>query len=203
MNPITKGLYASHYEIGSAIHPEGTIGYLTALNYYGFSHQLNNQVIVLTPTRYREEEVQGMTYRFVLEDTTRDVSAFFNNAPLRIVSLERALVDCLLRPDLCGGMEEIWNSLQGLQYVDEKKILGNLEARKTKLLYKKTGFLLQKLRVKGLSPSFFEECKKNMSHRYDDIRDLSFEPGKYSSEWNLTYPEYMGDESGWEWTQIG
>ena len=191
INPITKGLDASRYEIGCAIHPGGVIGYLSALNYYGLSHQANQEVTVITPLRYSEEDVEGILYRFVCDDVERDVSALFANAPLRVCSIERAVVDCLDRPDLCGGMEEIWNCLRGLRYLDEKKVVSNLEARNTKLLYKKVGFVLETLGVKGLSPTFYDLCKQRMSNRRDDLRDYPSEPGLSSSEWNLAYPEYM------------
>ena len=191
INPITKGLYASRYEIGCAIHPGGVIGYLSALNYYGLSHQANQEVTVITPLRYSEEDVEGILYRFVCDDVERDVSALFANAPLRVCSIERAVVDCLDRPDLCGGMEEIWNCLRGLRYLDEKKVVSNLEARNTKLLYKKAGFVLEALGVKGLSPAFYDLCMQRMSNRRDDLRDYPSEPGLSSSEWHLAYPEYM------------
>ena len=191
ISPITKGTYASRYEIGCAIHPGGVIGYLSALNYYGLSHQANQEVTVITALRYGEEDVEGTTYRFVCEDISRDASALFGNAPLRVCSLERAVVDCLDRPDLCGGMEEIWNCLRGLRYLDETKVISNLEAKNTKLLYKKAGFVLQMLGVKGLGPAFFDLCKQRMSNRRDDLRDYPSEPGLSSSEWNLSYPEYM------------
>ncbi len=195
INPITKGPYASRYEIGCAIHPDGVIGYLSALNFYGLSHQANQTVTVLTPLRYGEEDIEGTTYRFVYGDTTRDVSALFVNAPLRVCSLERAVVDCLDRPDLCGGNEEIWNCLQGLSYLDEKKVISNLEAKKTRYLYKKVGFVLQTLGVKGLGPDFFDLCKQRMSQRHDDMRDYPSEPGLFSAEWNLVYPEYMKENT--------
>ena len=191
ISPITKGPYASRYEIGCAIHAGGVIGYLSALNYYGLSHQANQEVTVITSLRYSEEDVEGATYRFVCDDVERDVSALFGNAPLRVCSVERAVVDCLDRPDLCGGMEEIWNCLRGLRYLDETKVVFNLEAKNTKFLYKKVGFVLQMLGVKGLHSTFFDLCRQRMSNRRDDLRDYPSESGRSSSEWNLTYPGYM------------
>ena len=71
------------------------------------------------------------------------------------------------------------------------QVVSNLEARNTKLLYKKVGFVLETLGVKGLSPAFYDLCRQRMANRRDDLRDYPSEPGLSSSEWNLAYPEYM------------
>lgn len=191
INPISSGLYASRYEIGSAIHPRGVIAYRSAMQYYGFGHQLSQTVQVIVPVRYQDEEIEGTTYRFFLGDSDAMTADLFGNAPLRITELERTVIDCLDRPDLVGGVEELWNILSLVKYLNEGKVIAYLALVNRRFLYKKAGFIFEKLAVSGLSANFYELCLKKMSKRHDDIRDQKYERKGNSSRWNLTYPAYM------------
>ncbi|MBQ4254992.1 MAG: hypothetical protein II721_03215 [Bacilli bacterium] len=194
INPITKAPYASIYEIGCAIHRGGVIGYLSALHFYGLGHQAVFQATVITPLRYKEEEVDGLSYRFIKGDVDNGVNSSFRMAPILVTDLERTIVDALDRPDLCGGMEEVWNSISLVEYLDEGRVLSNLKRIGHRFTYKKAGFLFQILGIHGLSEHFFDVCKEEMSDRCDDIRDYPTEDKAFSKMWNLIYPLYMNKE---------
>jgi predicted transcriptional regulator of viral defense system len=77
---------------------------------------------------------------------------------LRIASLERTLVDALDRPDLSGSREEIWRSLESVEFFNLDKVveygllLGNATTGA------KVGFFLEQHR-KPLMEEGTRRCK--------------------------------------------
>lgn len=51
------------------------------------------------------------------------VLAYLSGVDLRVTSLERTLVDVLDRPDLSGSWEEIWRSLESIEFFDLDQVI--------------------------------------------------------------------------------
>ena len=62
---------------------------------------------------------------------------------LRVTSLERTAVDVLDRPDLAGGVEEVWRSLAGLPAIDPVALLEYVHVLKSARIAARVGFFLE------------------------------------------------------------
>ena len=191
VNPITGGIFASTFEIGTALHPGSVIAYHTALEYYGLGHQVYFEAYCLCPARYREETIEGMRFCFFSKTIEEGVAERFGSAPIRVTDLERTIVDCLDRIDLCGGYEELWNCLSPLHYLQGDKVLKYLNLYQKKNLYQKAGFVLSKLGIQGLDESFFEACERNIGTAWVDLCTPA-EKGEKDARWRVKAPKQSG-----------
>jgi predicted transcriptional regulator of viral defense system len=113
-----------------------------------------------------------------------------NTTGVRITDMERTVVDSIRDFNKIGGFEELLNCLEGIQYLDEKKLKRYLDIYNTQGLYQRVGYLLDHYRKEmQLSKEFIEYCKGKIgkSRRYlvSEAKDDSF----YNSEWELMIPE--------------
>lgn len=62
---------------------------------------------------------------------------------VRVTSLERTLVDVLVRPDLGGGWEEIWRSLEMVEFFDLDVVIDYTLLFENATTAAKVGFFLE------------------------------------------------------------
>jgi len=127
------------------------------------------------------------------------ISTEHRGLEVKVASLERTLVDVFNRPVYSGSWEEIWRSLESVEFFDLDlvleyvKLLDNsttaacvaffLEQNKDRLLVDDKYFdALRKLRPK--QPHYFDSRQKN---------------GKLLKDWNLLVPEEILNKS---WDEI-
>lgn len=63
-----------------------------------------------------------------------------------MTSLERTLVDVLVRPDLGGGWEEVWRSLESVEYFDLEHLTDYTLKLRSVTAMAKVGFFLEQHR---------------------------------------------------------
>jgi predicted transcriptional regulator of viral defense system len=105
----------------------------------------------------------------------------------RVTSVERTLVDVLDRPDLAGGLEEVWRSLTSLPMLDLDAVVTYVRLCGQAMLAAKVGFFLAQHReALGVPEAVFARLRKlrPRQSRYLDRR-LG---GKMASDWNLIVP---------------
>ena len=61
---------------------------------------------------------------------------------IAVTSLERTFVDVLDRPHLCGSWEEIWRSLESIEYLNLGKVLGYVRLLDNATTTARIGFFL-------------------------------------------------------------
>lgn len=191
VNPLTGGIYATKFEIAAALHPGSVVAYHTALEYHGVGHQAFFEAYCLCPSRYNEETVDGVTYRFFAQTIKEGVVERFGSAGISVTDLERTVVDCLDRVDLCGGYEELCNCFALIPSLQSENVLKYLRLYGKKNLYQKAGFVLAKLGIRGLEECFFAECKKNAGLAYVDLCATG-EKGVIDSKWRVKAPVWSG-----------
>ena len=118
--------------------------------------------------------------------------------PVRVTSLERTLVDVLDRPRLAGGWEEVWRSLESVEFfdveavVDYALLLGNATAAA------KVGFYLEQhgeaLMVEPVQIDELRGRRPRQPHYLDGARNGR---GRLVSAWNLVVPREVVDRA-WE-----
>ena len=65
---------------------------------------------------------------------------------VRVTSLERTMVDVLNRPDVAGGWEEIWRSLESVEFFDLDKVVEYALLLGNATTAAKVGFFLEQHR---------------------------------------------------------
>jgi predicted transcriptional regulator of viral defense system len=112
-----------------------------------------------------------------------------DGATVRVTTLERTLVDVLDAPRHGGGWEEIWRSLESVEFFDLDAVIDYTFKLASAVTVAKVGFYLEqhreelmvedhhldRLRVRApRGPMYLERGKR--------------EPGKLLSRWNLVVP---------------
>lgn len=194
VNPTTGQLVASRYQIACAVTPTAYISHHSAFEFFGLANQVFYEVYVSSETKFKHFEYDHIKYRYVASRMREGVVDAKNTTGVLITDLERTVVDTIRDVNKIGGYEELLYSLEGIHYLDEKKLVRYLDLYNTQGLYQRAGFLLNQYREKlQLSEDFIEYCKDKIgkSRRYlaNEARGNSF----YNKEWKLMIPDGIFD----------
>ncbi|HZJ98810.1 MAG TPA: type IV toxin-antitoxin system AbiEi family antitoxin [Tissierellaceae bacterium] len=190
VNLTTGQLVATRYQIACAITGTAYISHHSAFEYYGLANQVFYEVYVSSETKFNHFEYDGITYKYIASRMKEGIVEAKNTTGVRITDLERTVVDSIRDFNKIGGFEELLNCLQGVHYLDEKKLVRYLDIYDIQGLYQRVGYLLDHYREEmQLSKGFIEYCKDKIgkSRRYlvSEAKGDSF----YNSEWELMIPE--------------
>lgn len=114
-----EGLYTVHeFVLASRLIEPYAIGYWSALHYHGFTEQMPHMVTVISPARRRDVVIPNLGFRchFVTVASERffgHSTVLIDDQPVVITDPARTVLDCLDRPDLCGGIVEAAKGLAG------------------------------------------------------------------------------------------
>ena len=216
--PVRRGLYwvvppgsepescaVDPFLIAGHITPRATLAYHSALELHGRAYSNFNEVQILAERKLRPFEFRGILYRPVsippalvragqieMGIETLDRSG----TPVRMTGLERTLVDALDRPELCGGWEEVWRSLEMIEYLDLPAVCRYVEALGNATTAAKVGWFLEvnrsRLMVDGQTLDKLGEYSPASPHYVDRS---SSESTRYLSRWNLVVPVSLAEQS--------
>jgi predicted transcriptional regulator of viral defense system len=114
-----EGLYTAHeFVLASRLVEPYAIGYWSALHYHGFTEQLPHTVTVISTVRRRDVAIEELGFRCQFVSVAPErffglVTVLIDDQPVVITDPARTVVDCLDRPDLCGGIVEAAKGLAG------------------------------------------------------------------------------------------
>lgn len=191
VNPLTGDIFANRFEIATALFDQACVAYHSALEFHGLGNQMYFQTQVFLEKRQIPFEYDGIEYKFFHPKIHSGVMHLEENATITVTDLERTLADCFDRLDLAGGLEELVTAMNGITYLNERSLLGYLKEYNKKFLYKKAGFLLHRFKGDLLSRMFFDACRQNITHKFDDIRENKKLPSKADGDWKIIYPEKL------------
>ncbi len=179
---------ADRFQIGSAINDNCCISHHSAMEYYGITDQVFNDVYVASPSSFNEFEFEGYYYHHVKPNISLGVQKEEFSGGIIVTDKERTALDCIKDMDKIAGAEEVISNLDSLGRLSEKRLLLYLEKYDNQFLYQKAGFLLERSADKhGLEEDFFETCreKAGKSKRY---LIASSKGGAYNGIWKLVVP---------------
>jgi predicted transcriptional regulator of viral defense system len=209
---IKRGLYATvpagstpetftvdPYLLASKLTPDAVISHLSVLGFFGniysirnmFTYSASRPVDILA---FQAHSFKGTRFPKTLVDREEEMfevrieeRAGMN---LRVTTLERALVDILDRPELCGSWEEIWRSLESIDFFDLDKVLEYVLLIGNSTTTAKVGFFLEQHREELMVEDHYLEklgkLRPRNPHYFSRTRR---EPGIFVSKWNLVVPE--------------
>ena len=206
---IRKGLYygidvysnkktkPDKYLISAKLRKQYYLGYHTALELHGCGYSNYNRSFIVTLSKFDPFSFGDIKFQDVFgRDMTGYIETIkYADQNIRVSNPSRTFVECINRPELCGGWEEVLKSLDSLGNVKIHEIEKLLEKYKKKILYRKCGHVLDIL-IKQ-SPYYTHLMKqKGLPPLAKSESDLFIEKnnrGKYIPKWKLFTPFDFGE----------
>ncbi|MDD1744997.1 MAG: type IV toxin-antitoxin system AbiEi family antitoxin domain-containing protein [Candidatus Methanoperedens sp.] len=147
-----KGRYTiNEFIIGSQFVKPAVIAYWSALNYHGLTEQIPNMVFIQTTSRKKEQRPEIFDVRYRIVRVTKQKffgfeKVWIDDAAVQITDLEKTVVDCLDKPQYCGGIAEAAKALQG--DLDIEKLKKYAMKIGNSAVIKRLGTLCEKIGIK-------------------------------------------------------
>lgn len=115
-----------------------------------------------------------------------------------VTTIERTLVDVINAPRWSGSWEEVWRSLDSIEYVDPVRILTYLRALSNATTAARVGWFLESRRKRLV----IDEEQLRELHAMQPSKPVYLDrthsgPTRFIRDWNLVVPVYIAEES-WE-----
>jgi predicted transcriptional regulator of viral defense system len=219
---VRRGLYAvvpvgvdpkrfrpDPYLLAARMTDDAVLAYHTALEFRGRAYSVFEEFQYLTaratrPLTFRSYRFRPVRFPKALREKGREAVevdwAERAGLDVRVTSLERTLVDVLDRPDLGGSWEEIWRSLESVEffYVDRAVEYALLLGNATTVA--KVGFFLEQhheaLRVRE---EHLERLRRHRPKQPHYVQGGRGGRGRLVATWNLVVPAELLERS---WQEV-
>lgn len=165
------------------------ISHYSALSLHNMTIHPVIGVYLSSPHRFRKPKIPGVDFRFICcakkKLWGREETWVSKQEKVWVSEIERTILDCLARPDLCGGLSEL---AQGLwmkrNQLDYNKLTRAAHKLGINAVSKRLGFLLELFDLgKTGIPALKSQIKNSLDY-------VSLDPtlprrGKYLSKWRL------------------
>jgi predicted transcriptional regulator of viral defense system len=208
---VQRGLYASvpagvdpqrvlpdPYLIAGAAVSDAVLAYHTALAFHGKAYSLWRRFQFLTASRRRSFEFRGQEFVPVQAPRrVRELPDFGGGVVLRphaggsvrVSTLERALVDVLDAPAQGGGWEEIWRSLEMVEFFDLAAVVDYSVKLGSAITAARVGFVLDRHRREWMVEEQHLEPLRRLAPDQPRYFGTRRESGRLVKGWNLIVPE--------------
>lgn len=170
VSKVRRGLYcannvatfqpeANKYQVASSITPSSFIAYHAAMEYHGLAHQVYYDVAVGSEQPFNPFDFDGNHYNCYHLPVNVGIDIPVADIHVRVTNVERTVIECIDRIDLCGGWEELINCLRSVQYLRDEQLFSILRLYEKIALYKKVGFLFEQLKL-PVSHSLIGACRQ-------------------------------------------
>ncbi len=216
---IRRGLYAvappgvspeaaqpDPYLVASKLTGDAAVAYHAALQLHGKAYSVWHQVHYLTAKRTRPFTFRGQEYvpvqvaeavRHLADFGGGVVTARHAGGEARVTTLERTMVEVLDAPERCGGWEEVWRSLEMVEYFNLDEIVAHVRVLGSALTAARVGFYLEQHREDLMVEEDHLAPLRAVAPRQARYLDGRREPGRLVAAWNLVVPERVLERS-WE-----
>jgi predicted transcriptional regulator of viral defense system len=196
------------YLVATKLAPDATVAYHAALEFWGKAYSVWHRFHYLTRSRLRGFRFRDSEFVPVQAPHAVRGNASYNlgvteqlrgGGVARVTTLERTLVDVLDVPANAGGWEEIWRSLEMVEFFDLDAVVAYALKLGSALTVARVGFFLEQHRdALMVDDAHLDKLRKHRPRqpRYLDARR---ESGKLVSAWNLVVPERVISR---EWGEV-
>jgi len=140
------------YLLAAKMADDGVLAYRSALEFHGKAYSVVEEIQYLTaraarsvtfrshrfrPVRFPKKLAASAKPHFAVKEVDRA------GLSVRVTSLERTLVDVLDRPDLGGGWEEMWRSLEMVEFFNLDVVIKYTLLLENATTAAKVGFFLE------------------------------------------------------------
>jgi predicted transcriptional regulator of viral defense system len=193
--------------LAGKITPDAVLAYHTALEFHGKAYSTFNRFTFLSSHQVLPLEFRNFTFKRILtpqalratgNEHSGVITAERQGVKIKVTSLERAFVDVLDRPDLCGSWEEIWRSLESIEFFDIESVVEYARLLENATTAAKVGFFLEQHKDALLVDDKHLKPLLDLRPRGPHYLERSRRKGSgFISKWNLVVPREILDRS-WE-----
>ncbi len=162
---------ADPFDIAAAVAEDAVFAYTSALQLHGTLHNLTNRTQFFTKHRlpaFTYDRQDYVAHQIGAGEHDRQSMLTASGRAYRVTTREQTLVDCLTRPRLAGGPENVLRSLAGFAYLNTHRV-AELAQEESLSARARIGWVLQArcdawsvpdetlstLRGSGAGPSYF------------------------------------------------
>lgn len=130
-----EGYTLNEFIIGSILVKPYAISYWSALNFHGFTEQIPNTVFIQTVSRKKSQDktIFGINYKIIKVKNQKFFGfqqEIIDDSRVFIADREKTIIDCLDKPQYCGGIIEAAKAIKSEKYdtnklVEYAKEIGN------------------------------------------------------------------------------
>ncbi len=196
------------YLVATKLAAEATVAYHAALQFWGKAYSVWQRFHFVTAASTRTFSFRGLEFVAVklplslqrLPDADLQVTEQRHaGGVVRVTSLERTLVDVLDVPANAGGWEEVWRSLEMVEFFDLDAVTSYAATLGSALTSARVGFFLEQHRETLMVEDKHLEQLRQQRPRQPRYFDARRKPGKLVASWNLIVPD---DVFGRTWAEV-
>ena len=211
---IPKGFDKQKYQVdpyllASKLATDTVLSHHTALELLGKAYSITSDVTFFSATKVEPFTFQNITYHRVRvqpeltaqKKVTFGTSILFrNDSEITITGFERTLVDILSRPDLAGGWEELWRSLESIEYFDLDLLYEYLLLLNNSTNFAKVGYYLEQHKeALMIEESFLQKLEQHKPKSLHYLERQNRKNGTLLQRWNLLVPSELIQRS---WSEV-
>ena len=216
--PVRRGLYATvplggdpasspvgPYLVAAKMTADAVLAYHTALEFRGKAYSVYMRLYYVStskslPLTFQSHEFARAPVPHPLRAKGKDMFGVTSHkrsgVELRVTNLERTFVDVLDRPDLTGSWEEIWRSLESVEFFDLEQVIEYVFLLENATTAAKVGFFLQQHK----DPLMVEDTHLNQLRKMRPRQPHYFIRSKrkgcqWIKDWNLLVPTEILNKS--------
>ena len=197
------------YLLASKMAPDAVLAYHTALELHGKAYSVYEEFVYLTqsgsrPLSFRGQKFRGVAFPKKLRDKGQESFAVVrvdrSGLDVLVSSLERTFVDVLDRPSLGGTWEEIWRSLESIEYFDLDKVIDYAMHLGNATTAAKVGFFLEQHKDTLMADEgHFERLRALRPVKPHYMLNNGRKAGRLVAGWNLVVPLEILERRWEEW----
>jgi len=190
----------------SRLSDDAVIAYHAALRFHGRAHSVSRRYTYLSCQRSKSFTFRGDTFVPVLMPVSLrelpDLGGGIDRQrrqglELAVTSLERTLVDVMAAPRHGGGWEEIWRSLESVEFFDLDAVIDYTQKLGSAVAAARVGLFIEQHQEALMPQARHLEALQRQRPRQERYFDRSLKRGKLVRRWNLIVPEQILERS-WE-----
>ncbi len=205
---VRRGLYASvplgqepdpvavdPYLVATQLADDATVAYHAALQWHGRVYSVSHRLEVVSgqqlgPFRFGGHDFLPVRLPMVLASSPPAgvIAAPHAGRTVRVTTLERTLVDVLDAPELGGGWEEVWRSLEMVDYFDLDTVVAYATMLGSALTAARVGYFLEQHREQFFVTDDHLEQLARLAPRQPRYFDRERAAGSLVKRWNLIVP---------------
>lgn len=216
---VRRGLYATvprgvepenanvdPYLVATRLTDDAVVAFHAALQFHGKVYSLWSRLHYLSRGRARRFSFRGVDFvpvqaplpvRSMADMGGGVVEERHAGGRVRVCTLERCLVDVLAAPDKCGGWEEVWRSLEMVEFFDLDAVVDYTLKLGSALTTARVGFYLEQHREVLMVEDQHLKPLRARAPRQPRYLDSSRQHGKLVTGWNLVVPDVV-IERAWQ-----